>query len=291
MKELYYAIQVASRNGQNTFGTGFIVNVNETTAQVRLEGAQSPQECDRLDGLDLKRGDFAVLIRPSSNRRWVVLGTVSRPESGKSLTTLRPDQVILSPPNRIREELSIPGTLLVAWDVPYQQNLTFQIQVSPDGELVSQTLTTRGAYAIIATDTPQYIRVRSIATNNRFSHWSPWVVMQPAPDYEQSAMGGHIETAFDKNTPDDFTLWSPLANTLLRRIIVVIEEAFDGKQAVSIGGPGAKDLYLASTEMDASLVGAYSVEPRFTFFDQDDIRFFRSGPSSPTGSGRVFFYY
>ena len=133
--------------------------------------------------------------------------------------SLRTDQASenfeLFPPSNLIADNSLPSAIVVTWDVPIQQDVSFQVQqnTTPDevGAVDVPGGNTRGSVVIVKSEVPLYFRVRSISKDFRYSSWTIWVEGVPGDPVGQNYVQGWLAqervVTEPRTTPDGmFTL-------------------------------------------------------------------------------------
>lgn len=164
--------------------TAVVASVNPTSLTVRFSGAPQLQEIDSDERLDLRRGDDIVVIRPPSSPRWMALCAFSR-NGNRTLGTGKPQTFVLAPPSGLHAVAAIPGSALIAWNVPPQLPVSFEVQTNTTAtdEGATKVLSTRGCYFILVGTTNFYVRVRSVYVDRgfKYSSWTDWLAVTPLP--------------------------------------------------------------------------------------------------------------
>ena len=292
--ELFKAINIyMNRQHVDVVRDAVVVQApNSGTAQIKVGGATRPQPALVLSETAVSAGDRVVVLRSPRSNSWIVIGSVQSASNSANVVGSVSESWQMAPPNNFQSIGGIPGMVLLQWDVPYQQPLAFDVQIdaNQNNGTAVRVLTTRGSYAILDIgDSASYARIRSISPKGRFSEWSSWLQVLPEP--QTQLPGGHIEATFDYTNPSITLLWTPEADAFLREVLIEITAPFTDGTTLSVGGPGAKDLYFPKALNIPQEAGIYHVEPLYTFFDADAVNLYIEGTTPQAGSGRIVLYY
>lgn len=189
---------------------GVIIAVRAQTALVRPVGSATTVPCafDPQQGVEVDKVCTYIWVQ---GRKEYVIQSVFSPKS----TILSPDQnktaFELSPPSNLVHDDSLPGCVLLIWDCPPQQDITFEVMYnSSAAEASAQTMRTRAGTAVIPTvDDPTYFRIRSVTEDWKYSSWTEWGSESPgtgAPgggdsDAIHDNVSGEIHAITEKTTP------------------------------------------------------------------------------------------
>lgn len=216
---------------------GVIIAVRAQTALVRPVGSATTIPCafDPQQGVEVDKVCTYIWVQ---GRKEYVIQSVFSPKS----TILSPDQnktaFELSPPSNLVHDDSLPGCVLLIWDCPPQQDITFEVMYnSSAAEAGAQTMRTRAGTAVIPTaDDPTYFRIRSVTEDWKYSSWTDWGSESPGT----GAPGGGDSDAIHDNVGGEINAItekvSPVSGDLL---ILEDSESSYAKKKVQIGNlPG-----------------------------------------------------
>jgi hypothetical protein len=95
-----------------------------------------------------------------------------------------------------------------------------------------------------------------------------------------------IEKRFDWGDATPKTLFTALAGKLVERVVIYIEEAFDGVgAALTVGPAGDPDELLAAGQVDPATPGSYEARPSFAY-DADTLIRLTITPGAGASQGR-----
>lgn len=160
---------------------GVVVTIQGLSARVKLLGSSNIQIARVSRDSKIVPGDQVILIRPKKRQQWTVITATNSNSRGSSEVDLPDVAFELSPPKNIHSLEVLPGCILLIWDAPIQQVVTFEVQQNTSAAEVgaSIVLTTRGSYAIIPSEVPLYFRIRCVSDNYQSSTWSSWLLAPP----------------------------------------------------------------------------------------------------------------
>jgi hypothetical protein len=173
---------------------GKVVSVGTGTIMVNTQGSSSAQPAHMGVSGSVSGGDTCMLIRPVGARQWTIFAVINTPSQGS------PNQVAgtaisggedNSPgggsgyqpkmPANPRAGPRIPGILIFVWDTTEGSKDVYKVQVADnkDGTGRLDLLTTQGSYAIIASSTKKFFRVRAISPKGTKTGWTSWIKVKP----------------------------------------------------------------------------------------------------------------
>jgi hypothetical protein len=168
------------RRVKDPFIEGVIVNVGPQLCRVRPRNSQTSYEAYYQPGVGVETNKSCLIAWVKERGKYVVVTVFSVPGS-PSYSSKPATSYEFAPPSNIRILTTIPGHLVVAWDVPPQQPATFEVQTNTSAADAGATTVavTRGAYAIVAAAALTYARVRSVSDAFEYSTWSDWYSATP----------------------------------------------------------------------------------------------------------------
>lgn len=158
---------------------GTIQAVTPTTAYVIVLGSTTPIPCG-YDNPDVEVGKHCTIQWIKTAHRHIitnVYGTRQQISPGAQ-------PIIgyeLAPPSDLATSNAISGNIVVSWNVPPQQAVSFEVQQNEtpvDAGAITIRIT-RGSMVIVGSEVPLYFRVRSISTDFHYSSWSAWTLGTP----------------------------------------------------------------------------------------------------------------
>jgi hypothetical protein len=172
------------RRVKDPFIEGVIVNVGPQLCRVRPRNSQTSYEAYYQPGVGVETNKSCLIAWVKERGKYVVVTVFSVPGS-PSYSSKPATSYEFAPPSNIRILTTIPGHLVVAWDVPPQQPATFEVQTNTSAADAGATTVavTRGAYAIVAAAASTYARVRSVSDAFEYSTWSDWYSATPSASY------------------------------------------------------------------------------------------------------------
>lgn len=221
---------------------GKVISVGPAQVLVQLVGSPTPIPCSYDPQQGVTVGKRVTLQWMRNARKYVITGVFG----GTNGSTVISDQLAtaleLSPPANFAADDSLPSCIVVTWDVPPQQNVTYQIQqnssASDVGAIDAVGGFTRGSMLIIRSDDPLYFRIRAVSPDFHYSSWSSWVTSGPgdpiAADHATGWLAQERVVTTSRLTPaNTFTL-----------IIGELEITGDGDVEIETGG----DVYVTAEE-------------------------------------------
>jgi hypothetical protein len=191
---------------------GKVLNVGPTLAYVQLVGSATPVPCAYDPQSGVAAGKRVAVQWIQNARKYVITGVYGTASGGISASDQAAANFELSPPSNFIADDGLPSSIVVTWDAPPQQDVTFELQqnTTPDeaGAVTPPGGITRGAMLIVQTDIPLYFRIRSISQDFRYSAWSDWQTSAPGPSAApQGWLAQERRVTSERTTPDGmFTL-------------------------------------------------------------------------------------
>lgn len=175
---------------------GIIFSLNGKTASVRVKGSTDLKKVSFNNTPDVKVGNRCLIQWVQKSKKYVMITVFSTSNVGNPTSQ---NNFQLFPPNNLTLSGNLPNTILVSWDVPPQQDLTFAVQTNTSAIDSGATTVgmTRGGQLMIHTTTPLYVRVRSVTSNFKYSAWSVWGLGTPGPDFSHITTAKYEPLCFD----------------------------------------------------------------------------------------------
>lgn len=178
-RDLLDVIHDASKATAYRAREGVILAVSPVRATVQRVGSFTPIECEYDPSMGVVVGKRCV-VDWIQGRRYVIIsvyGTSGSIQSGDQTT----GSLELAPPSSLETSSVLSGCILLTWDAPPQQVVTFEIQrntiASESGALI--VAMTRGSSYIDTVGETAHFRVRSVTSAWKRSGWSSWVSGNP----------------------------------------------------------------------------------------------------------------
>lgn len=233
--------RTATQTGRRSFyrdeSEGIIISVGPVIALVQPVGSSHSVPCQFDVGSGASVGKRCTFKWIPQRKSYFIQSVF-----GRSGTIVSPDQsppaFELSPPSNLVHDDSLPNCILLRWDCPPQQDITFQVQYNATATDVgaSDHYTRAGEAVIPTTDDPTWFRIRSITEGWRYSSWTDWGSESPGT----GAAGGGDSDAIHDNVAGEIHAITEKASPVSADEIVIEDSAASyAKKRVQIGNlPG-----------------------------------------------------
>lgn len=153
---------------------GVIISVTPAIALVQPIGSFHAIPCKHDLGAGTWVGKRCTVAFIPQRKQYVIQSVFSAPS-----TVASPDQnptaFELSPPSNLVSSSVLSGCVLLTWDCPPQQDITFQVQWNTSAsDSGASNRYTRGGQLIIEAAATTYFRLRSITIDWHYSSWTDW---------------------------------------------------------------------------------------------------------------------
>lgn len=178
--DMFAALDVwFSKKNVPDIAEGRVDSAKDGQAYVKINGTSNAQVAiyDKRVNSSIARGDRCMLVRTSRTAKWVILASYGSAMEGSVVANGSGQVTELAPPTNLSVR-TVASYNLWSWDAPYQQPVSFEVQISATADELSGStaILTRGSYFFFETKNDTfYVRVRSIALDGRRSGWTSWI--------------------------------------------------------------------------------------------------------------------
>lgn len=172
-------IRDETRKAAPKFPEGVIVGKNAVIAYVQRASSSQIIPCDYDPKQGVEEGKRCTYRWVPGRNKYVIESVFS---TARSIQSGDQDKAAfeLSPPSNLQSSDAVGGCILLIWDAPPQQNITFEVQVNTSASESGASLyRTRAGGILLPAAATTYFRVRSVTENWRYSAWTVWASEDP----------------------------------------------------------------------------------------------------------------